>query len=293
MAKFEEYQAFVTIIDAGSLAQAARMLHLSPSAVSKKLAVLEQRLDVQLIDRSTRSLALTEQGKRLYNDCRGVLSAIRDMENRLHDSKGEPMGKLTLSCPRVMLQRFFLRLLNQFSDRYPGIKIDLKISDSLEDLIEGKIDFAFRIGQLKDSRLVMDTLLETRPLFCASPDYLKAHGTPAHLGELKDHTLIIPTYLNLSERLGVLFPGQGALDLEQFHTTDDVHALYHLVREAGGISMLLDIAIREDLESGCLTQLFPAMHFPSMKLVLISHKSTYQPKKMEVFRAFIQEALRR
>lgn len=292
MAKFDEYQAFTSIVELGSLSKAADSLHLSPSAISKKLSLLEGALDVQLIDRSTRSLAITDAGKSFYRDCKAILAAVAQAEDRLLDEKDELTGKLTLSCPRVLLQPSFFALLNQFSERYPLIKIDLSVSNDIEDLVGGRIDYAFRIGQLKDSRLQAIPLIDTHPLFCASPGYLEKRGRPQQLHELKQHKVIIPTYLNLSDRIRQLFagiaPDQGSLDLALFDTTDDVYALYQIVRQGGGISMMLDLMVSSDISSGKLEHLFPSIPFPSQKLVLLYPKKQHQSRKSTLFKEFIK-----
>jgi len=192
----------------------------------------------------------------------------------------------------VLLQPSFLTLLNQFGEQYPRIKIDLSVSNDIEDLVGGRIDYAFRIGQLKDSRLQAIPLTDTRPLFCASPSYLEKQGRPQQLLELKQHKVIIPTYLNLSDRMRQLFagiaPGQGSLDLELFDTTDDVYALYQLVRQGAGISMMLDLMVSSDITSGKLEHLFPNIPFPSQKLVLLYPKKQHQSRKSTLFKEFIR-----
>lgn len=288
MAKFDEYQAFITVVEQGSLSKAANALHLSPSAMSKKLALLEESLGVQLIDRSTRAIAVTDLGKQFYKDCKSILTLVQQSEASLLDKKEKPIGKLALSCPRVLMQPQFFALLNQFSQLYPAIKFDVSVSNDIEDLVEGKIDFSFRIGQLKDSRLSAIPLLETRPLFCASPEYLERCGIPVNLNDLQKHNGIIPTYLNLSDRMRQLFPGQGALDLESFDTTDDVFALLQWVRAGGGISMLLDLMVRSSINEGALIHLFPMIPFPGQQVVLLFHKKQYQPRKMVLFKEYIK-----
>lgn len=290
MAKFDEYQAFITVVEQGSLSKAASTLHLSPSAMSKKLALLEDSLGVQLIDRSTRAIAVTDLGKLFYKDCKSILSLVQQSEAKLLDKKEEPMGKLALSCPRVLMQPSFFSLLSQFSQQYPAIKFDVSVSNDIEDLVAGKIDFSFRIGQLKDSRLSAIPLLETRPVFCASPAYLERCGTPTNLNDLQQHNGIIPTYLNLSDRMRQLFPGQGSLDLESFDTTDDVYALLQWVREGGGISMLLDLMVSKSIAEGSLIHLFPMIPFPAQQVVLLFHKKQFQPRKMVLFKEYVKNA---
>ena len=289
MSKLDEYQAFVTIVELKSLSKAAQALHLSPSAISKKLTQLEDSLSVTLLERSTRSLAVTDVGKLFYKDCKSILASVTEAEERLVDNQKRIMGKLTLSCPRVLLQPQFFHMLNQFKQQHPDIKFDVSVSNEIEDLIDGQIDFAFRIAPLKDSRLTAIPFLETRPVFCASPKYIEKHGKPKNLLDLKKHTAIIPTYLNLSDRIRQLFPNQGGTpDLELFDTTDDVYALYQWVKQGGGISMMLDVMINEDINDGVLKPLFPELPFPTQKAQLLFNKTQYQPKKMVLFRKFIR-----
>ena len=289
MSKFDEYRAFTVIVEKQSLSQAAKALHLSPSAVSKKLNQLEQSLGVQLIDRSTRSLAITDLGKEFYRRCKSILAAVNDAESHLRDATHDALGKITLSCPRVLLQPGFARLLADFGKRFPNIRFDLRVSDNIEDLITGNIDFAFRIGRLTDSRLTALPLLETRPVFCASPDYLQRQGIPRQLNDLQNHTLLMPTYLNLSDRMRRFFPGQGNLDLDLYHTSDDVFALYQWVCAGGGMSLFLDIVVNAGIKRGELQRVFADWDFPAQKIVLLFNKQAYETKKMTAFKHYIQE----
>ncbi len=289
MGKLDEYQAFVTIVELNSLSKAAKALHLSPSAISKKLTQLEDSLSVTLLERSTRSLAVTDIGQSFYRDCKSILASVTEAEERLNDHKKHVIGKLTLSCPRVLLQPQFFRMLNEFKQQHPDIKFNVSVSNEIEDLVDGQIDFAFRIAPLKDSRLTAIPFSETRPIFCASPEYIKKHRKPENLLDLKNHSVIIPTYLNLSDRIRQLFPNQGgSLDLELLDTTDDVYALYQWVKQGGGISMMLDMMINEDIKNGGLEPLFPELSFPTQKAQLLFNKTRYQPKKMILFREFVR-----
>lgn len=289
MGKLDEYQAFVTIVELKSFSKAAQALHLSPSAISKKLTQLEDSLSVTLLERSTRALSVTDIGQSFYRDCKSILTSVTEAEDRLSDNQKRIMGKLTLSCPRVLLQPDFFHMLNQFKQQHPDIKFNVSVSNEVEDLIDGQIDFAFRIAPLKDSRLTAIPFLETRPVFFTSPGYIKEYGRPENLLDLKNHTVIIPTYLNLSDRIRQLFPNQGgSLELELLDTTDDVYALYQWVKQGGGISMMLDMMINEDIKNGGLEPLFPELSFPTQKAQLLFNKTRYQPKKMILFREFVR-----
>lgn len=292
MSKFDAYQAFVAIVDHASLSAAAKALHITPSAISKKLGLLEADLGVRLIERSTRSLSVTELGQAFYRECQSILAAVSQAEQRLLDARLGPSGKIRVSCPRVLLQPFFFRTIERFRQAYPHIRLDLSVSDSIENLIEGNLDFAFRIGTLKDSRLKSYPLMQSRPLFCAAPDYLKRCGVPLELRELEQHNVIIPTYLNVSERLKSLFSRGVSLDLTLFDSSDDVYALHQMVRQGCGIGMLLDLMVEADVRSGELIQLFPQMSFPSQSVALMWHHQPAPLQKSVVFKAFFIEHLK-
>ena len=112
---------------------------------------------------------------------------------------------------------------------YPHIRLHLSVSDKIEDLIEGNLDFVFRIGTLKDSRLKAIALAETRAVFCASPDYLNKQGQPRDLNALAEHSVVLPTYINVIDRLRQLVPGVSQFGLEQFDTADDAFAVLQMI----------------------------------------------------------------
>ena len=289
MSKFEQYQTFVTIVELGSLAKAANVLNLSPSAVSKQLTGLEEQLDVQLVDRSTRSLSVTHSGKKFYSECKAIIRQIAQAEDRLKEDEGTLVGKICLSCPRVIPQSGFVSLMKSFTSNFEGIKIDLSISDDIEDLIGGNIDFAFRTGKLQNSNLHAVPLLETRPVLLTSKEYIDRYGRPTTLFELRQHRLIVPTYLNLSEKMKALFPLEGALDLQEHTTTNDAQVLLEMIKQGFGIAVMLDLIAKQSLESREVINLFPNMQLPKTTVYLLYHKQIRLPERLVVFKDYIKE----
>lgn len=290
MAKLQEYQTFVTVVELQSLAKTARALNLSPSAVSKHLAGLEEDLGVKLIDRSTRSLAVTDLGERFYQDCCQILRQVKDSEEKLRQARDKPYGKLNLSLPRVLMNPSFMRLMKNFTQNYPEIHLDFSVSDQLEDLVNGAIDFAFRIGDLDDSRLTARRVVETKPLLCAAPEFIGEHpqldpNKPCE-AFVRQH-LLIPTYLNLSTQTRRITGAKGAVDLAANHTTDDAVGLYQMVKQGLGCAFILDLMVQQDIGSGALVELKPEFKLPAQPLYLVFHKRDYQPKKMQAFIEFI------
>ena len=137
------YTIFVQIVESGSFAGAARELHLSPSAVSKQLSRLEQRLDTKLIQRSTRSVRVTEAGERFYQRCRSILQAVDEAEAEVAELSSQAAGRLRVTLPQSLATAHFASLIAQFQKQHPAITVDLSVSNSIVNLIENRVDIAF------------------------------------------------------------------------------------------------------------------------------------------------------
>lgn len=184
-----DMEVFVRVVEAGSLTQAAHVLHLSPSAVSKALARLEARLGVTLLRRSARALALTAEGERYYERTRLILKDIEWAEEHA-TSRGEPRGLLRVNCNIPFAQHYLLPILPAFMDLHPGITVDLSQSDHTVDLIQAQADVAIRTGVLGDTTLRARKLLESPRLVVASPEYLARHGRPETPADLTRHNCL-------------------------------------------------------------------------------------------------------
>jgi len=292
MSRLSDYLTFITIVDTQSITEAANQLHRSVSAVSKQLSKLESDLSVHLINRSTQSLSVTEIGEMFYLKCKDILAAVELAEQSVKDERSTPSGKITLSFPEVLLRSPFMDLLKAFTQQYPSITFDLRVSNHYDDIIDDQIDFAFRMGKLSDSRLTAISLTSTTPIFCASPDYILNNGSPSSFEELvENHRLILPTYLNLSEQVRRFFSHSDKLpfSLENAHTSNSEAVLYESVISGLGISIMLNISISEDLKEGKLVKLFPDNTFPELSLSLLYKNSHYLPEKLRVFKQFMSE----
>lgn len=290
MSKFREYKTFVAVVEKGGISKAADHLNMSVSSVSKQLSKLENDLEALLVDRSTKALSVTDHGYQFYLRCRDIIGNVEEAEQILRDDLANPSGKITLSLSNVLLKTPLMSLLKQFSSQYPSIKFDINISDQFENLVEQQIDFAFRIGDLEDSRLTAISLSETRLIFCASPDYLDRKGRPKDFNFLLEHELIVPTYVNLTEVAGGVFSGVNTLlNISNYHTTNDYIALHEAGCEGLGVIITLDIAVKKELEEGRLVSLFPSLFFHQKDLNLIYHKRQYMPEKMRLFKQFMKD----
>ncbi len=184
MDKLRAMQAFMHIADQGSLTAAARVMSSSLPAMVRTLAALEAHLGVRLFNRTTRRIALTDEGRRYLERCREVLGAVQDAEESLSDRGGEPRGQLVITAPVLFGQMYVAPAVTRFVQRYPEVSCKLLLHDRVVNLLEEGIDVGVRIGALEDSTLVAQSVFSIRRVVVASPAYLRKHGTPAHPREL-------------------------------------------------------------------------------------------------------------
>jgi DNA-binding transcriptional LysR family regulator len=182
--KLRAMETFVRIVDRGSLTAAAESLRSSLPSVVRTLAALEAALDARLLHRTTRRMALTDEGREYYARCQRVLADVDDAEAALSARRAVPRGRLRVTAPVMFGRLHVAPVLSDFIGRHPAVNVELMLLDRVADLVEEGIDFGVRIGQLPDSSLVALPVGETRRVVCASPAYLKRAGTPISPAEL-------------------------------------------------------------------------------------------------------------
>ena len=197
MDRFEDLQAFVAVVEAGTFTAAADRLNLAKSAVSRRVSALEERLGVQLLRRTTRVLNLTDTGQSFYEHSSQILADLEEAEAAVLQEHGELRGTLRVALPLSFGVRHMCKPIAVFCHRHPRLKFDLNLNDRRIDLVEEGIDVAIRIAHLKDSSLIARKLFDVRMVVAASPHYLKTHGTPQSPEELVDHECLV--YSNLPE----------------------------------------------------------------------------------------------
>jgi DNA-binding transcriptional LysR family regulator len=199
MDQLQTMRAFTKVVEEGSFIQAAEKLEISPQLVSKYVSQLETHLGVRLLNRTTRRQHLTEAGSAYYQRAQEVLADIEDMELQLSDLQQTARGELRISAPVSFAMHYLAPLLCDFQREYPGVSIDLQLNDRKVDIIEEGFDIALRIGHLSSSSLVAKRLAPVRMMYCASPQYLAAKGTPQSLDEMKSHDYLHYSYLDESK----------------------------------------------------------------------------------------------
>lgn len=191
MNQVSELSFFTVLVKEGSLSAAARELGLTPPAVSKRLAQMEQRLGVQLLHRTTRRLSLTDEGELYHAHAARILTEIESMEQQVSLNRSEPRGLLRVNAPLGFGRTHITPIVSRFVKRYPEVDVQLQLTDRPANLPEEAFDVGIRFGELPDARLVARRLAPNRRLLCAAPSYLKKRGIPKAPHELAHHNCIV------------------------------------------------------------------------------------------------------
>lgn len=246
--------AFVKTADLGSFIAAARVLGISASAVGKAVAKLEQELGVRLLQRSTRRIQLTEEGRLFHERCRRILEDLDDAHAMLSHTLEVPRGRLRVTAP-IVSYHFLLPLIPDLLARHPDIELDIDFNDRIVDLIDEGIDVAIRSGEPPDSRLVSRPLRPYRLLLCASPGYLQAQGTPRTVQDLARHAAIRFRYPNsgkLQEWPLCRTDGHPEPHLKAVLTCNNMEAVMGATLRGLGISCMPDFLVKDALADGRL-----------------------------------------
>jgi len=286
--------AFVRSADLGSFVAAGRVLGISASAVGKAITRLEQELGVRLFQRSTRRIALTEEGRQFHERCRRILDDLDDARAMLSQAAGRPRGRLRISVP-IVTYHLLLPLLPEFLERHPEVELDIDFNDRLVDLIDEGIDIAIRSGDLPDSRLVSLPLWHYRSLLCASPDYLARRGIPARVEDLDRHDGIhfrFPNSRRLLEWPLGMDAEAPALRLRRSLVFNNMEAVRGATLGGLGIGCMPDFLVREPLKSGMLRTVLELDPRPAGRFSAVWPSGRHLSPKVRVFIDFLRERLR-
>lgn len=191
MVDLNEVSLFLAVVEAGGFSAAARALGLPKATVSRKVANLEAALGVRLLHRTTRSIGLTDAGRRYHRDCHGAVAAVDKATRSLTEAQEVPNGTLRISAPADAASFFLADVITGFAKANPAVGIELLLTDERINLIEARIDVALRTGTLKDSTLIARKLGAGQRLICASPAYLDAAGMPERPSDIGLHAAIV------------------------------------------------------------------------------------------------------
>lgn len=254
--KCSEMLTFVRIAALGSFSAAARSLKLTPSAVSKTVARLEERLSTQLVDRSSRSLRLTHEGEVYYKNCMQILDEIEEVERSIRAGRAEPRGQLRVNSSIPIGRHQIIPLIPEFLERYPLIELDLSLSDQMVNLLDDQVDVAIRIGPLQDSSLRARIIATFHRVVVASPLYIARHGSPRQPADLAHHNCLGFNFKsNMNQWPFRTDSGTVSTAIAGNFRADNGETLREMCIAGVGIARLATFMIDQDIRTGRLVPL--------------------------------------
>lgn len=292
MDRLKLLETFVRVVDAGNFSAVAREERTTQSAISKQVQALETQMGTRLLVRSTRSHSLTEAGQLFYERCRQVLDTLEEARVEVRRTQGDLSGVLRVAAPSAFGRLHIVPRLAAFYARHPRLKVQLQLDDSFVDLVASGIDVAFRVGELKDSRLVARRIGTAHRAVLASPAYLAQHGAPQHPQELQQHNCLLYT--------GLATPGEWAFtDAQgQAHVvrvqgnfeTNSSEALRQAATEGLGVSYSTLWVYGDDLRAGRLQPVLQAYQALPLPLNVVFQPARRPSLKVQCFVNYFAEA---
>lgn len=285
---------FVRVVDAGSLSAAARSLPSSLTSVSRQISALEQHFGTPLLLRTTRHLALTDDGRILYERAKSILAEFREVEANLSRERDAPSGRLRISAPTLMGRLLIAPLLAGFLRRYPLLAVDLLLVDRAVDMVEEDIHLALRIGRLPDSQLVARKLADLRMIVCAAPAYLERRGVPQVPADLGGHDCLM--FSDTPDTAEWHFAGsakaQRKIRISGRLWVNSLDALVTAAKQGAGIVRVPSWQVEADVAAGALQRLLRGYEPPPAPLHLLLGPSRLTSSKCRVFVDYLVEQWR-
>ncbi|MCZ2723721.1 LysR family transcriptional regulator [Marinomonas sp. 15G1-11] len=292
MDTFSAIPVFVAVVENGSFSKAAEALGTSKSAVSKRISLLENTLGVKLLHRTTRRLSLTEAGEHYFQHAHKAIAAATEGIDAVTQLQGKPKGILKVSTPMSFGRLHLAPLVTDFLNHYPEIKLNIIMDDKKIDLVENGFDVAIRAGDMQDSTLVARRLASCRSVVCASPAYLKRHGTPSSPDELTQHNCIRFAYDHYGNEW--VFKKQNQckkIKVNGNYQVNNSEALQTAALAGLGIAKIPTFVIGQDLSKKQLIPLFEEYTLPMQTFYAVFPERRHLPAKVRVFLDFIIEKL--
>jgi DNA-binding transcriptional LysR family regulator len=284
-----EMNAFVRVIERGSFAAAADDLGITPSALSKLVTRIENRLGVRLLTRTTRRLVLTAEGELFVARSREILASIEAAEAEITAASRGPRGHLRISVATTYAKQILGPALPLFLARYPDITVELLVSDRQIDLVAEQVDVAIRSGWLGDSTLVARKIADARRLICASPLYLQKHGLPRAPADLLRHNCLTPTgFAQFSQWPFHTDEGINRLAISGSFASDNADLLLDAAIAGLGIVRLADFVVARALQEGTLVSLLEDTHLSEpFPIHVVTVPGRHRAPRVKAFTEFI------
>ena len=284
MADLDDVLIFVKVAQFESISRAARSLAMPISTVSRRLSMLESKLGVSLLRRTTRRVTLTAQGREYFNQCREPLTLLEQAEQALTQGQQRPEGMLRISVPVILGQEPFLNFLSGFLKAQPRIRIDLFITNLFLDLVAENIDVAIRFGELEDSTAVASRIGKSIRYVVAAAEYMKGRKLPVEPADLKQHDCVMLNARNCETDWDLVQGRKKArIRVSGPISSRDFNSVSTFVCRGHGIGLLPSTYCDEGLASGALIRLLPKWASQQIPVFAVYSNRKFLPLRMKVF----------
>ncbi|MCS3471024.1 DNA-binding transcriptional LysR family regulator [Pseudomonas sp. JUb42] len=291
-ARSDELQVFISVIESGSISAAAEQFGQTPSAVSRTLSRLEAKLETTLINRTTRRMDLTEEGKFFLERARQILAQMEDLEERLSLRQQHPAGRLRINAAFPFMLHSVVPYVAEFRLLYPDIQLELNSNDLIIDLLEQSTDVAIRIGSLADSTLHARSLGSSPLNILASPAYLEQHGTPRRVPDLSSHTLLGFTQTETLNHWPLRHAEGDRLFIQPAVSASSGETLRQLAIAGEGIVCLSHFMTHDDIRKGRLKVLLPDANSGYRQPIhAVYYRNSQLALRIQCFLDFIQQKM--
>ena len=282
---------FAILVKAGSLAALARELGVTPPAVTKRLANIEQRLGVRLLNRTTRSMSVTHEGEIYLADGTRILAEIEALERTVSNSRAVPKGLLRINASFGFGRKHIGPAVSAFSKRYPEVEVQLQLSDRPLNLADQAFDIGIRIGEMPDARIIARKIASTRRLLCAAPAYLTQHAAPPSPRDLQKHACIVLRENDAAYGSWHLSKGKRheTVKVRGTHSTNDGETALEWALAGHGILMRSEWDVAPYIRSGRLRQVLDDWTLPSSDIFAVYPERLNLSAKVTAFVDFLAQ----
>ena len=292
-----DVSTFVHVADGGGFTAAAKALGVPKSTVSRALVRLERKLGVRLVQRTSRSLALTDAGKAYYERVRGAVASVSDATADVVDMGAEPRGTIRITAPGDLGQALVAGVVAAFSKQYPQVVFEVSLTSRVVDLVAEGFDLGVRASPLRDSSLVVRKLGEASLGLFASPEYLERRGTPTRVADLATHEFVTFSSMSLGSTLPLHGPdGEEKVEVHGSIASDDLGFVRRVVSAGAGIGLVplffSDCEAQDELAG--LRRVLPQWTLRGAGVSIVAPSARQEPRRVKLFReALVAEAKRR
>jgi DNA-binding transcriptional LysR family regulator len=290
MDRIDAMQAFVAVADLHGFAPAARKLKLSPSAITRLVAALEERLGARLLQRTTRQVALTDAGARYLERARRILADVEEAERAAEGERTRPSGRLVVSAPVGFGRLHVSPVMSAYLKRYGDVSAELRLEDRITNLVEDGVDLAVRIGHLADSSLVARHVGEMRRIVVASPAYLKARGEPKTPEAIASHdTIQFGVSAGVADWRFLEDSSEVRFSLTPRFSTNSADAAIQYAETGGGLTRVLAYQAAAGLKAGRLKIVLEKFEQPALPIHIVYPTSRLLSAKVRTFIDLVTE----